>query len=139
LCLFSNYESNAGSDFINLITAYSHSIVPINLSLTLAANYNRSNSQTLVTEMFGPTLAVNKSFFDKLLRSGISATLNNAYSNSKLTSKVISVRFTNTIKYKKQHNINLSLLYVNRENPLAEINGNFSEFTATLGYNYNFR
>lgn len=130
---------NSGSDFINLNTAYSHSIVPLNLAITLAANYNRSNTQSLVTEMYGPTLSVNKSFFDKLLRSGISATMNNAYSNSELTSRVISARITNTLKYKKQHNINLSLVYVNRHNPLAEMNQNFSEFTATLGYNYNFR
>jgi hypothetical protein len=132
-------NSNAGSDFINLNTAYSHSLVPQNLSLMLAINYNRSNTQSLVTEMFGPTLSVNKTFFDKMLRSGISATMNNAYSNSELTSQVISVRLTNTLKYKKQHNINLSLVYINRHNPLAETNGDFSEFTATLGYNYNFR
>lgn len=132
-------NTNAGSDFINLNTAYSHSVVPLTLSVTLAANYNRSNSVNLVTEMFGPTLAINKSFFDKLLRSNISVTWNNAYSNSALTSRVISVRFTNSVNYKKQHSINLSLVYVNRHNPLAEITKDFSEFTATLGYNYNFR
>lgn len=132
-------NTNAGSDFINLNTAYSHSLVPYKLSLMLAINYNRSNTQSLVTEMFGPTLSVNKTFFDNLLRSGISATMNNAYSNSDLTSQVISVRLTNTLKYKKQHNFNLSLVYVNRHNLLAETNGAFSEFTATLGYNYSFR
>lgn len=134
------YETmNSGSDFINLNTAYSHTLVPLNLSLTLAANYNRSDMQGLLTEMVGPTLSVNKSFFDRTLRSGISATMNNAYSNSELTSRVVSVRITNSYKYKKQHNINLSLVYVNRHNPLAEVGGNYSEFTATLGYNYNFR
>ncbi len=132
-------NTNAGSDFININTAYSHSLIPLNLSLTLAANYNRSNTQSLVTEMFGPTLSVNKSFFDKLLRSGISASMNNAYSNSDLTSRVISVRLNNTLKYKKQHNINLSIVCVNRHNPLVETGGNYTELTATLGYNYNFR
>lgn len=89
--------------------------------------------------MFGPTLSVNKTFFDKLLRSAISATMNNAYTNSDLTVGVISVRSTNTIKYNKKHNINLSIVYVNRKNYLLETNSNFSEFTTTLGYSYNFR
>jgi hypothetical protein len=132
-------STNAGSDFINLNAAYSHSVVPINLSLTLAANYNRSDASSLVSEMFGPTLSVNKSFFDKVLRSGISVSLNNAYTNSDLTSRVLSFRVNNSYKYKKQHSINLGLVYVNRHNPLAETGGDFSEFTATLGYNYNFR
>lgn len=130
---------NAGSDFININSAYSHTIIPLNLSLTLAVNYNRSNTQNLLTEMFGPTLSVNKIFFDKILRSAISATMNNAYTNSDLTVGVISVRATNTIKYNKKHNINLSIVYVNRKNYLLETNGNFSEFTTTLGYSYNFR
>ena len=31
------------------------------------------------------------------------------------------------------------MVYVNSNNPLAETNGKFSEFTPILGYNYNFR
>lgn len=134
-----NQNTNAGSDFINLNLGYSHSMMPANLSFTVAANYNKSNSQDLSTEMFGPTLSVNKSFFEKLLRSSVSVSMNNAYSNSDLTSRVISVRLNNSLKYKKQHSINLSMVCVNRHNPLAEVGGDFTEFTATLGYNYNFR
>jgi hypothetical protein len=132
-------NTSPGSNFLNLNTAYSHTLIPLNLSLTLAANYNHSNTQNLVSDMFGPTLSINKSFFDKMLRSSVSGTMNNAYTNSDLVSQVISVRVNNTYNYKKKHNINLSLVYVNRQNPLAETGGNFSEFTATLGYNYNFR
>ena len=132
-------NTNAGSDFINLNAGYSHSMVPSNLSFTVAANYNKSNSQDLSTEMFGPTLSVNKSFFEKLLRSSVSVSMNNAYTNSDLTSRVISMRLNNSLKYKKQHSINLSMVCVNRHNPLAETGGDFTEFTATLGYNYNFR
>jgi len=131
--------TNAGSDFINMNAGYNYSMVPINLSLSLALNYNRSNTQTVTTEMYGPTLSVNKSFFDKLLRSGISASFNNAYSNSDLTSSVFNIRLNNSYTYKKQHSINLSLVYVNRNNPLAATGGKFSEFTATLGYSFNFR
>ncbi len=132
-------STKAGSDFINLNAGYSHSLVPLSLSFTLAANYNRSDTPDLITEMFGPTLSVNKSFFDKLLRSALSVSMNNAYSNSNLTSRVISVRVTNSMKYKKQHNINLSIVCVNRHNPIVETGGNFTELTATLGYSYNFR
>lgn len=132
-------STNAGSDFMNVNAAYSHSMVPINLSFTFAVNYNRSNAPQLTSEMFGPTLSVNKSFFEKLLRSSVSVSMNNAYTNSDLTSRVISVRANNSFKYKKQHSINLGLVYVNRHNPLAETSGDFSEFTTTLGYNYNFR
>jgi len=134
-----NNNKNAGSNFLNLNIAYSHTAVPMGLSVTLAANYNRSETTDLRTEMFGPSLSANKSFFDKLLRSSLSVSMNNAYSNSILASRVISVRMNNSLKYKKQHSINLSLVYVYRHNPLAETGGNFSEFTATLGYNYNFR
>lgn len=134
-----NNNVNAGSNFLNLNTTYSHTVVPMGLSVTVAANYNRSETAGLRTEMLGPNLSANKSFFDKLLRSSLSVSMNNAYSNSILASRVISVRMNNSVKYKKQHSINLSLVYVNRHNPQAETDSNFSEFTATLGYNYNFR
>ncbi|MGE0089783.1 MAG: hypothetical protein AB7S50_09960 [Bacteroidales bacterium] len=131
--------TNAGSDFINLNAGYNYSMVPINLSLALAVNYNRSNTPDISSEMIGPTISVSKSFFDKLLRSSLSASMNNAYSNSDLTSKVFNIRMNNSYTYKKQHSINLSLVYVSRNNPLAATSGKFSEFTATLGYSFNFR
>ncbi|MDX9694679.1 MAG: hypothetical protein RBT49_02715 [Bacteroidales bacterium] len=131
--------TNAGSDFINLNAGYNYSMVPINLSLALAVNYNRSNTPDISSEMIGPTVSVSKSFFDKLLRSTLSASMNNAYSNSDLTSKVFNIRMNNSYTYKKQHSINLSLVYVNRNNPMAATNGELSEFTATLGYSFNFR
>lgn len=49
----------------------------------------------------------------------------------KETTKAISEEATNWF--------NLSIVCVNRHNPLAETGGDFTELTATLGYNYNFR
>lgn len=132
-------EVNAGPKFFNVNTAYNYTRMPVNLSVTAAINYNQSMNADLNTMMLGPTLSVNKTFFDKLLNSTLSVSMNNAYTNDKLTSQVFNVRINNSIKYQKKHMINLSLVYVDRDNKTAEIGGLYSEFTATLGYNYSFR
>lgn len=132
-------DVNAGSKFFNVNSAYNYTRMPINMSITAAINYNQSMNGDLNTMMLGPTLSVNKSFFDKTLNSTVSVSMNNAYSNDELTSQAFNVRINNSFKYQKKHMINLSLVYVDRNNKIAETGGHYSEFTATLGYNYSFR
>ncbi|MBC6111943.1 hypothetical protein ACFOG5_06325 [Pedobacter fastidiosus] len=76
------------------------------------------------------------------MRSSFSASLNRSYANGAMNSNIINFRITNTYVVKKKHNLNLSMMALNRAavSTLQTTNSSksFSEFTTTLGYNYNF-
>lgn len=131
----------SGGQFYNLNASYNLSLVPKNVSFTASINANKNNVGPIQTSMFGPTLGVNKSFFDKKLRSSFSASLNRSFANGNVNSNVINLRINNSYVVKKKHNINLSMVALNRAAMSAMLSNStksFSEFTTTLGYNYNF-
>lgn len=129
---------NAGSIFYNVNAAYGHTVQPIGLSLNAALSMNHSRNAGISSAIWGPTLSVNKSFFDRKLRSAISSSYNRSYSNHKLNGTVMNVRLSNGFKWKKQHTVQLSMMYMKRKRPLEEL-GNVAEFTLRMNYNYRFR
>ena len=133
-----NGSMHAGTQFYNLNTAYSMNLAPKQMSVTGALNYSHNQMDTIASIAVGPTLASSRSFFEKKLRASLSATANNSYSNGNLQSRVISLRGSSSYKIQKQHNFNLSLVGLNRRSKRAEGMQSFLEFTATLGYSYNF-
>lgn len=130
---------NAGNNFLSVNTGYSYTVVPLGLSITASVNYNQNMSPGLDTKTLGPTLSAGKSFFNKTLRSNLGISLNNAYTNSELTTSVANIRLSNQFTYKKSHSLSLSMIYLYRDNKTLENVNSFSEFTATLGYNYRFQ
>ena len=130
---------NTGAAFYNLNTSYNISWIPQNLSLTASISVNRNEVSVIKSGTFGPTIGVNKSFFDKKLRSSFSASLNRSYANGTLNSEVANLRLSNSYIVKKKHNLNLSMVALNRGSGSVLIqNQTFTEFTTTLGYNYSF-
>lgn len=131
----------SGGQFYNINASYSLGLVPKNISFTASINANKNSVGVIHTSTFGPTLGVNKAFFDKKLRSSFSASLNRSYANGAMNSNIINFRITNSYVVKKKHNLNLSMVALNRAAVSAlQTSGSksFSEFTTTLGYNYNF-
>jgi hypothetical protein len=131
-------EQNSGSQFYNLNMAYNLNLVPRNLSITVAFNGSQNDAGAISTTTLGPTLTLNRSFLEKKLRATLSTSLNNAYTNSELVNRVINVRLNGSYVVRKKHNLNLSIAMLNRQNETSMTANSFTEYTATLGYSYNF-
>ncbi len=133
-------EQNSGITFYNINAAYSINYTNT-LSITTAFNYSGNRSGLGMSgKTLGPTLAVNRSFFDKKLRTSFSTSWNNTFTNNEFKNRVINFRVSSGYRLKEKHNINLNLVTLNRHSKEESTSGvgNFTEYTATLGYNYNF-
>ena len=128
---------NSGSSFYNGNVSYTLSLVPKNMSITVAATGNYTEMPNAYTAMLGPMASVSRLFFDKKLRTTASIAWNQAYVNEELTSSIVNFRINASYNIKKKHNFNLSVVALNK-NETAENRPSFSEFTVTFGYSYSF-
>ncbi len=131
-------EQPTGSQFYNINSAYSLNFGPSGWTLNFAVNGNISESPNANSSIFGPSISARKSFFEKKLSSSLSFSINNAYTNDQLSSRVANLRGSLNYTLLEKHQFNLNLTGVNRFSPQNEVQPKFSEFTAQVGYNYNF-
>lgn len=131
-------SSHAGTQFYNLNAAYSSSLAPQQMTMTGALNYTHNQMDTISSIAIGPTAALSRSFLEKKLRANLSATVNNSYHDSRLQSRIYSLRAGGRYTIQKKHNLNLSTVGLHRNSLRAEGMQAFLEFTATLGYSFNF-
>ena len=90
------------------------------------------------TRTLGPTAAINKSFFDRKLRTTLSSSYNNTFTGSKKINTILNGRINGSLLVQKKHNLNLSLAVVDRETQSETTAKSFTEFTGTVGYSYSF-
>jgi hypothetical protein len=129
---------NSGTQFYNVNAAYALDIVPRNISFSVALNGNLNEAPGFDTKTIGPTASVSKTFFDKRLRTTLSSSYNNTYTNTKSLNAIINGRVSGTYSIQKKHNLNLILVVLNRESKASVTAKAFTEFTGTLGYSYSF-
>lgn len=129
---------NSGLRFYNFNSAYSLSITPRNLTLSLAFNLSMSDGAMSQSRTFGPTGSLTKQFFDKKLRTTLSVSQNESFANGLNTGSILNGRLSGNVSIKKKHNLNLSAVLVNRSSKQEGAAKSFTEFTATLGYVYSF-
>ncbi len=129
---------NSGMQFYNINTAYSLNIVPQNMVVSISFNGTVNEGNGINSKTLGPVASVNKSFFNKKLRTTISSSFNNTYSNNQNISTIVNGRFNASVSIHKKHNINLSTVVVNRNTKSESGGKSFTEFTGTLGYSYAF-
>lgn len=129
---------NSGVRFYNTNAAYSLSLVPINTTFSASFNLSINDGAGMNSKTLGPTIAANRSFFDKKLRATASFSKNETYNNGSHLSSVHNGRLMGSMTIKKKHNINLSTVVVNRSNKIEGGAKSFTEYTATLGYSYSF-
>jgi hypothetical protein len=132
-------EENTGVQFYNVNTAYSLNIVPQNMTFSVSYNASLNQAPGSTSRTLGPTAAVSKSFFDKKLRTTLSASYNDTYNNSMKVNTLVNGRFNGSMTLKKKHNMNLSIVVVNRNSSSEGVASQaFTEYTGTLGYSYSF-
>lgn len=126
----------------NAALVYTQTWKKTGLSFGLSTNGNNSEYTTGNAQYIG--LGANSSvpFFKKKLRATLNANANNNYEKGKLTAQLFSLGNNYGLKLWKHHNISLGLRYTLRkkiaESQFSRYNKTFSEFLATLGYNFTF-
>ncbi|WP_299182381.1 hypothetical protein [uncultured Aquimarina sp.] len=127
--------TNNKTDFYNASANYSVAYPERALTISGAINaaYNAIEENDALT--YGPTVSVNKQFFDKKLRTGFSASYNQSLSNGTSQGNVTNFRANAGYVYKEKHNLNLNALALFRNNTST---ASANDFTVTLGYSYSF-
>lgn len=125
----------SSSVFYNAAAAYTMAYPERALNISFAVNATQNTLGDDDSFMVGPTLAVNKEFLDKKLRSGFSGSYNTSFSEGARQNNVYNFRLNGSYTLAEQHNFNLSLLSLFRNLPT----GNSNDFTATLAYSYTFK
>ncbi|WP_378181402.1 hypothetical protein [Aquimarina sp. SS2-1] len=127
--------TNNKTDFYNAGANYSIAYPERALTISGAVNaaYNVIEENDALT--YGPTLSINKQFFDKKLRTGFSASYNESLANGDSQGNVMNFRANAGYVYKEKHNLNLNALALFRNTANTS---NANDFTVTLGYSYSF-
>ncbi len=122
------------STFHNVNSSYTLGFPKKNMNLTAAINGTLNTIGTEDAVTWGPTVSVNKKFFDKKLNTSF-ATSYNQSKNTTATSNVTNFRANASYLYKEKHNFNLTAIQLFRggSNQISA-----SELTVTFGYNYSF-
>lgn len=131
-------QQHSGSRFFNLNTSYSLGLVPKKITLSCTFNYNKNTAPLLSSSTLGPTVGISKSLLERKMNVSLSTSYNNAYSNGNKVNTVSNFRGNGRYTIDKKHNINLSMVVVKRATNTEVGPNEFTEFTATLGYSYNF-
>ncbi|WP_090102473.1 hypothetical protein [Chitinophaga sp. CF118] len=137
------------SKFFTSNLSYSYNLPPKTLSMTGSVNYYRNTSAGLNTTFMGPSVNVNKQFFDKTFRTGVTATYNvtKATSESNTTNNTLfntglNVNYSPKGKqpegaaHKTTHNIGASVMWMLRG--AAASQPGYNELTSTINYTYSF-
>jgi hypothetical protein len=128
---------DTGSRFINGNLAYTHQVNSLRAGFTLAMNANLSTAGDLRSSTTGPTVSVNKSLFEKKMQTTLSVSYNSQVINEQRNNSVTNVRLTAGYRVRKRHNFSLSGIALDKAS--KEISSpDFTEYTVTLGYNFNF-
>ncbi|WP_299314711.1 hypothetical protein [uncultured Aquimarina sp.] len=122
------------SSFHNLSAAHTINFAEDNLSISTAVNATYNTIGREETTTWGPTLSVGKRFFNKKLNSRFGASYNQSNGISG-NSKIANCRINFGYVLLEHHNFNLNAIQLFRTTDQKD---NFTEFTATFGYNYTF-
>lgn len=124
------------SIFHNMNLAYTATLPKQQLNITTALNgtYNTIGTENATT--WGPTLGINKRFFENRLSTGLSSSYN-VTNNKTYNISIANIRVNASYILLKQHNFNLSVIQLFRSSVQPDTDG-LKELTATLGYNYTF-
>ena len=104
-------------------------------SLGLNLNYSRNTMPDNISEAYGPILSIRKGLFNKTLLNNMSVSWNGTYVDKLKNGNVITARWGTNYTLKKQHRLNFSLAWSQRNRLIGP---SVSYTTATLGYSYQF-
>lgn len=130
----SDNPSFAGNKFYVWVASYNAKFTN-DLSTGIIFNVSHNIADTNVNNTLGPSLTVNKTFFNKKLKISSMLSYNQTSLNKVVQNKNKILRLSAGYVYKKQHNFSLSIISAFRDNVKL---GNRNECTINFTYSYNF-
>jgi hypothetical protein len=129
--VYANYTTNT------IFGTYVLTYLPLRLGGNISYTYTKFALAALNTVFHGPTLSVNKSFFDNKLRTTLSATLFSNKSNEELQRRLTKVSLRASYKLDKHQKISFRM-YLNNADSFSEKVRSFQETKAEINYAYRF-
>lgn len=126
--------SNGANTYLNSGLSYSLGFPEKAITINTAINATNGKSDANKTFTWGPTLGVNKQFFDKKLNSSFATSYNTSSSNGTKQSQVINLRLNGSYVYAQKHNFSASMQSLFASSKTSKNNN----FTATVSYSYSF-
>ncbi len=121
------------STFHNVNASYTIGFPKRRLNVTTALNGTLNTIGREDATTWGPTLGVNKKFFENALNAGFATSYNTSQGMASQTS-VANIRLNASYLYKEKHNFNVNAIQLFRT--LA--NSTNRDLTVTFGYSYAF-
>ena len=131
-------EGGQGSKFYNGSVSYRYTVVPKDMGLTFSTNANLNDMSTGNSLLIGPSLGLNKSFFEKKWRVSLMSSYNRVSNDGQVASVVLSHRLSNSYVVAKKHNFSLGVAVTERK-AQASSSEKLRELTMTFGYSYAFK
>ena len=128
---------NANSTFDNFNLRYSKRIKSADLMINAGINYNISKFTAVETTTFAPSLSVNKSFFNRQLRSSFRSSYSILNSDINPTAQVLTLGLNGSWAVLKNQRIALQLNYLKRMGGGGNVLP-FNELYGSLRYAYQF-
>ena len=126
---------HAGNKFYTTAGGYNVRIVPLELTPGIMMNYSLNRADSIISEIYGPSLNVRKTFFDKKLNSSLMISYNRTVTDNDFQGENSMLRASAGYNLKKKHTFDLSLVNAWRNNKAT---GKRRESTLTFTYRYNF-
>ncbi len=128
-------NQSGNSTFDNVNVAYTLRLKAIALNTTASINYNLSKFGSMETTTLAPGLSVNKSFFDRKVRSTLHLSYSLLDSDVMPSSQIFNIGWNNSWTIFKNQRLALQLNFTDRT---GQQNSAFSELFGSLRYGYQF-
>ena len=129
--VYTNYNTNT------LFGTYVLTWLPHRLGGNISYTYTKFALSNLNTVFQGPTVSVNKSFFNNKLRTSLSSTFFSNVSNDELQRRLTKISLRSSYKLDKHQQISLRM-YLNKSDSFSEKVSSFREIKAEINYAYRF-
>jgi hypothetical protein len=120
--------------FYNSAVAYSVGYPEKALNFTGSLNNTYSKLEGGNNLIIGPTLGVNKLFYDKKLNTSFSSSYNTSFTNGDKKNDVFNFRLSSSYLYLEKHNFSLGVISLLSKSVGIQNN----DLTATFSYSYSF-
>lgn len=134
----SQVTENSGSQFYNINTSYSLSLIPSNLTFSFSYNANQNKIPMMTLFTHGPSASVSKALKDRKLRLTLSTSYNSTSLEGKRQNSIVNMRGNASYLVAEKHNFGFSLMTVSRNTIIESGPNSFTEYTGTLSYSYSF-
>lgn len=131
-------EQNGATTFYNTNIAYSFSLAPQNMLMSLSLNASINKGSVIDSQTLGPVLSLSRTFFDKKFRLMFSASYNSTSNQSSSRNAIMNFKTSSALTLKKKHALTMSAAVIERKTSNTAEQKAFTELTANLGYAYSF-